>query len=88
MEKLYTVHLSEVELQEVEEILYEKSNIMSLIADDLLEKKEKQKAHIAKAKSVYYDRLAGKLSAPLDEIYKVKYQDIYQTKNTSTKETA
>jgi hypothetical protein len=88
MEKLYTVHLSEVELQEVEDILYEKSNIMSLIADDLLEKKEKQKAHKAKAKSVYYDRLAGKLSAPLDEIYKVKYADTYQTKNTSKKETA
>lgn len=84
MEKLYKIHLSELELQEIEDILFEKSNIMSLIADDLLEKKEKGKAHKAKAKSVYYDRLAGKLSAPLDEIYKVKYQDTYQT----TKENA
>ena len=81
MEKLYKVYLSEYELQEIEDVLFQKSNLMSLIADDLLDKKEKKKAHKAKEKSVYFDRLAGKLSAPLDEIYKAKYSSINKKEN-------
>jgi acetate kinase len=72
MEKLYKVYFSEAELQEIEDVLFEKSGIMSIIADDLLVKKEKAKAHKAKARSVYFERLAGKISLPLDEIYKAK----------------
>jgi hypothetical protein len=79
MKKLYPIYLSQKELEEIEDVLFQKSNLMSLIADDLLFKKEKEKAHKTKEKSVYYDRLAGKLSAPLDEIYKEKYLNTKET---------
>jgi hypothetical protein len=80
MEKLYPIYLTQNELLSFEEALWDKSTLLDVIAHDLLEKKEKGKAHKAKEKSVYFEKLAGKVAVPLDEIYKAK--------NTNTKETA
>ncbi len=80
MEKLYPIYLTQDELLSFEEALWDKSTLLDVIAHDLLEKKEKGKAHKAKEKSVYFEKLAGKVAVPLDEIYKAK--------NTNTKETA
>jgi hypothetical protein len=60
-----------------EEALWDKATILDVIAHDLLEKKEKGKAHKAKEKSVYFERLAGKVAVPLDEIYEA--QNIKET---------
>lgn len=78
MEKLYPIYLTQNELLSFEEALWDKSTLLDVIAHDLLEKKEKGKAHKAKEKSVYFEKLAGKVAVPLDEIYKAK----------NTKETA
>jgi hypothetical protein len=80
MEKLYPIYLTQNELLSFEEALWDKATILDVIAHDLLEKKEKGKAHKAKEKSVYFEKLAGKVAVPLDEIYKAK--------NTNTKENA
>jgi hypothetical protein len=80
MEKLYPIYLTQNELLSFEEALWDKSTLLDVIAHDLLEKKEKGKAHKAKEKSVYFEKLAGKVAVPLDEIYKAK--------NTNTKENA
>jgi hypothetical protein len=52
MEKLYPIYLSHEELLSFEEALWDKATILDVIAHDLLEKKEKGKAHKAKEKSV------------------------------------
>ena len=72
MEKLYPIYLTQEELLSFEEALWDKATILDVIAHDLLEKKEKGKAHKAKEKSVYFEKLAGKVAVPLDEIYKAK----------------
>ena len=72
MEKLYPIYLTQEELLSFEEALWDKATILDVIAHDLLEKKEKGKAHKAKEKSVYFERLAGKVAVPLDEIYKAQ----------------
>jgi hypothetical protein len=72
MEKLYPIYLTHDELLSFEEALWDKSTLLDVIAHDLLEKKEKGKAHKAKEKSVYFEKLAGKVAVPLDEIYKAK----------------
>jgi hypothetical protein len=72
MEKLYPIYLTQNELLSFEEALWDKSTLLDVIAHDLLEKKEKGKAHKAKEKSVYFEKLAGKVAVPLDEIYKAK----------------
>jgi hypothetical protein len=72
MEKLYPIYLTQDELLSFEEALWDKSTLLDVIAHDLLEKKEKGKAHKAKEKSVYFEKLAGKVAVPLDEIYKAK----------------
>jgi hypothetical protein len=77
MEKLYPIYLTQEELLSFEEALWHKSTVLDVIAHDLLEKKEKGKAHKAKEKSVYFERLAGKVAVPLDEIYKA--QNIKET---------
>jgi len=77
MEKLYPIYLTQEELLSFEEALWDKSTVLDVIAHDLLEKKEKGKAHKAKEKSVYFERLAGKVAVPLDEIYKA--QNIKET---------
>ena len=77
MEKLYPIYLTQEELLSFEEALWDKSTVLDVIAQDLLEKKEKGKAHKAKEKSVYFERLAGKVAVPLDEIYKA--QNIKET---------
>jgi hypothetical protein len=71
-EKLYPVYFSEQELLVVEEALYDRASLLGLIARDLLDKKEKQKAHDANEKSYYLETLAGKVAIPLDEIYAEK----------------
>jgi hypothetical protein len=86
LEKLYPVYLTKDELLAFEEALWDKSTLLDVIAHDLLEKKEKGKAHKAKERSVYFERLAGKVGLPLDEIYKAEYATT--TDNKTTKETA
>jgi hypothetical protein len=73
MEKLYPIYLTHDELLSFEQALWDKSTILDTIAHEMLEKKEKGKAHKAKERSVYFERLAGKVALPLDEIYKAKY---------------
>jgi hypothetical protein len=82
MEKLYPVYLTHEELLSFEEALWDKSTTLDIIAHDLLEKKEKGKAHKAKEKSIYFERLAGKVGLPLDEIYKADYATSKNKKNT------
>ena len=65
-EKLYPVYFSEQELLVLEEALYDRASLLGLIARDLLDKKEKQKAHDANEKSYYLETLAGKVAIPLD----------------------
>ena len=86
MEKLYPIYLTHDELLSFEEALWDKSTLLDVIAHDLLEKKEKGKAHKAKERSVYFERLAGKVGLPLDEIYKADYATSKNKK--TTKETA
>ena len=71
-EKLYPVYFSEQELTVIEEALYDRASLLGLIAQDMLNKKEKQKAHDANEKSYYLETLAGKVAIPLDEIYASK----------------
>lgn len=71
-EKLYPVYFSEQELLVLEEALYDRASLLGLIARDLLDKKEKQKAHDANEKSYYLETLAGKVAIPLDELYAEK----------------
>ena len=84
MEKLYPIYLSHEELLSFEEALWDKATSLDVIAHELLEKKEKGKAHNAKVRSPYFERLAGKVGLPLDEIYKAQYA----TANKKEKETA
>lgn len=73
MEKLYPLYLSQEELLSFEEALWDKATVLDVIANEMLDKKEKGKAHKAKERSVYFERLAGKVGLPLDEIYKEQY---------------
>jgi hypothetical protein len=81
-EKLYPVYFSEQELLVLEEALYDRASLLGLIARDLLDKKEKQKAHDANEKSYYLETLAGKVAIPLDEIY----AEMAKSQMTKTKE--
>ena len=73
MEKLYPIYLTHEELLSFEQALWDKATILDTIAHEMLEKKEKGKAHKAKERSVYFERLAGKVGLPLDEIYEAQY---------------
>jgi hypothetical protein len=82
-EKLYPVYFSEQELVALEEALYDRASLLGLIAQNMLNKKEKHKAHKANEKSYYLETLAGKVAIPLDEIY----AEMAQSQMKKTKET-
>ena len=86
MEKLYPIYLSHEELLAFEEALWDKATVLDVIAHEMLEKKEKGRAHKAKERSVYFERLAGKVGLPLDEIYKQQYATASTIANYKIKE--
>lgn len=81
---VYPIYLTKQELIDLEDVLYEKSSVMTIISDRAKETKRSVEASRASYKSVYYERLAGKVGAPLDDIYKAQYAD--SKNNNPTKE--
>ena len=65
----FPVYLTLQELQDIEEILWEKSNILQAIADQLIYKKETINAERLDKKAVYIETLATKIGLPLDTKY-------------------
>jgi hypothetical protein len=82
---VYPIYLTKQELVDLEDVLYEKATVMSIISDRAKETKRSVEASRASYKSIYYERLAGKVGAPLDEIYKAQYADS-KNKANPTKE--
>lgn len=78
---VYPIYLTKQELQDIEDLLYEKSSLLGLISDRAKERKRSVEASRASYKSVYFEKLAGKVGLPLDDIYKNDY-----AKNNPTKE--
>lgn len=81
---VYPIYLTKQELVDLEDVLYEKSSVMGIISDRAKETKRSVEASRASYKSVYYEKLAGKVGAPLDDIYKAQYAD--NKNNNPTKE--
>ena len=70
---LYPIYLTKQELIDLEDVLYEKATIMGIISERAKSDKRPVEAGRASFKSIYYERLAGKVGLPLDEIYKAQY---------------
>jgi hypothetical protein len=82
--ELYPIYLTKQELVDLEDVLYEKATVMSIISDRATDTKRPVEAGRASFKSIYYERLAGKVGLPLDDIYKAQYAK--DSKNNPTKE--
>lgn len=80
---IYPVFLSKEELLKVEEALYDKSNILSIIARQKASMGDSVASSRATAKSIDFERLAGKVGLPLDEIYKNEYNSNIKTKENN-----
>lgn len=81
---LYPIYLTKQELIDLEDVLYEKATIMGIISERAKSDKRPVEAGRASFKSIYYERLAGKVGLPLDDIYKNQYAK--DKSNNPTKE--
>jgi hypothetical protein len=77
---IYPVYFTKQELQDVEDVLYEKSSILNLISNKAEANDRRLEALKANEKSIYFERLAGKVGLPLDELYKKDYASTIKTK--------
>lgn len=77
---VYPVYLTKQELLDLENVLYEKSSLLQLIANKAEANKRSVESSKASYKSMYYEKLAGKVGLPLDELYKNEYNTNIKTK--------
>lgn len=72
-EELYPIYFTKEELMSVEDALYDKSNLLSIIARQRTVAGDSIASSRATAKSILFERLAGRVGFPLDELYKNEY---------------
>ena len=71
--EVYPVYFTKQELEDLENVLYDKSSMLNLISHKLEAQNKHTDSLKANNRSIYYEKLAGKIGLPLDDIYKNQY---------------